>query len=205
MGYAPLNLEMARFVKKHVCFWMEKEEKNGRLRRAKQMSTIWALLGKSRHQDASSQDDLHPRGRSCPSRQDLVSPAVPEPCTAFILGLFFFTEEVLMGNATNPYEVFIGCCRLMASSPSASARATQLEEGRGFIKPGQRWDGTGLLLNDSFIEPGWTTRNKRLTAEVLVQVDDFLESQFRLVHDEAEDWERTSPACRGTRTLLLTL
>lgn len=61
---SPLNLEMARFTKKHVCFWMEKEGKNGRLRRATQMSTIWAVAPRkpdaSGHQDASSQDDPTP-------------------------------------------------------------------------------------------------------------------------------------------------
>lgn len=40
-------------------------------------------------------------------------------------------------------------------------------------------------------------RNKLLTPEVLVQVDGFLESQFRLVHDKAEDLGAHVPSLQG--------
>lgn len=56
---------------------------------------------------------------------------------------------------------------------------------------------TGAQRHPHPNQPSWTTRNKRLTAEVLVQVDDFLESQFRLVHDEAEDLGAHVPSLQG--------
>lgn len=56
---------------------------------------------------------------------------------------------------------------------------------------------TGAQRHPHPNQPCWTPRNKLLTTEVLVQVDDFLESQFRLVHDEAEDLGAHVPSLQG--------